>query len=1035
METVLRRNVIKQEEEECEMKITKRLFTLILCLCVCSIFTSIKVEAAAGDTFNVAGEGYTATYEVLEDLKSVSLTGFELTDSTNKVTSVSLDETVKGMIDGEENTYTVTKIKNGVFANCEVKKYVVPSTVSELDGNPFESEDVVVLKKVYQMNGMNVESSITFDSTFYEGVKAVLVCGDSTSVAALKEICNTESLPDTIVPIEDATESTVANYSIFELKNGIGTTGLVREGSKLNSATVPMIDYVSGETIDGTLQWADVVEGEKEVKPEDYEITADKFVDDVTVEEYTFTYEKENYVSFHGSVKLSNTLVTETIGAFNFKLELLEEGDECTATLISCELVDSSSITVCEIPESISRNGKNYSITSILKDAFSSLDTVNTYIIPENIQNIEAGAFYDNSSDKNRVVVLRMNIKSKDKLPAIDGNYQKDDNKNNRLAMIFDPALKDSYNDLRNKYGNLVSWNEEFLQVAVSDVLTEKIMYGGKKTMDSNVFYDASSGKNTMAYVNTTITDQAKYKDFLTNAELETTVSWGGKETYVFNYAEGAQTFPYTISVPGYISVNRTQLFDPQSLSGFTYKMVNGTLCVTGYKGTATELVLSRTEADAYMAYSVTGIGGRSLTENSYQKLTIPASITSIEPDAFVGANYMKIVVEAGNPYYIAIDDFLYSSDKTTLIAAPSASGHVSLPEGTVKLGNYAFAGCSRVLSVIIPSTVTMIGTTNNGAYTFAWMRGFETIKFSSYNPAALTIMGNHMVEGSSLREVYYPEGTTAGYTSVMQGAGIYFSNDVKILEWKPTYNTIVSMDGTEVKYINPADSTKTYTWTSSNTDVVIVEVSGTQGKVTAVGNGEAIVTATAADGTSYKWTVNVTLSETVYKTAFPVSSVILGKKDGKKADQATINTISVPRGTTLKSVSVKNKKIVTAKLTKDKKGIIITSAKKTGKTTIMVTDANGKTATLNVTVKKAPSKKGFKLAKASVKIKKGETYQIKLKKSVACQKMTYSLSKASKKVVSVDKTGLVKAKKKGTAKITVKSYNGKTATLTIKVK
>ena len=70
-------------------------------------------------------------------------------------------------------------------------------------------------------------------------------------------------------------------------------------------------------------------------------------------------------------------------------------------------------------------------------------------------------------------------------------------------------------------------------------------------------------------------------------------------------------------------------------------------------------------------------------------------------------------------------------------------------------------------------------------------------------------------------------------------------------------------------------------------------------------------------------------------------------------------------------------------------------SAKKTGKTTVTVTDVNGKTATLNVTVKKAPTKKNFKLAKSSVSLKKKQTYQIALKKSVACQKMTYTLSKA----------------------------------------
>ncbi|MGN0154125.1 MAG: leucine-rich repeat protein [Lachnospiraceae bacterium] len=1024
------------------MRKTKKRVIFMLCFCammMSGIFTSVKVNAteAADKTFDVLKEGYTLTYKVLDE-ENVSLTDVTKTSETESLpVEMILDDSVEGTIDGVKHTYNVTQIADQAFADCSTKKYVIPTTVTLLVGNPFEEDDVVVLKKIYQMNGLSAEPTISFGQDFYEGVYAILICGDSTSIAIAKDICNVGDgdLPESIIPIEGATESTIANYSILALKNGANTTGMIREENKLSTATVPMMDYVTEKGVSGTIKW----EAVDDVQPENYTVSSNMFTNGVTTDSYAFSYTAGNYVPFEGSVKLANTLVTITEGAFNFKFELFENEEGSTAVLLKAELVNSADTTTtkCIIPSKVTVNNKEYTVNQIASAAFSGLGQVKEYVIPDTIQTVVENAFYNtsDSSISGRVILLRIQATDVNKLPEIRGSYQRDDNKGNRMAIIVDKALAGKENDLRNKYGNLVGWNDEFLKVAETNVLTDNIMYGGSKTIPTDVYYDPSTGKNTMAYVVQNTVEQASYKDFLTNVAVPTVVSWNGKESYVFNYPDGAQNFPYAITALGYISINKSQQFDPQSLSGFTYKLVNGTLCVTGYKGSATELVLSKTEADAYNTYSVTGIGGRSLTDSKYQKLTIPSTITSIEPDAFVGANYMKVVVEAGNPYFIAIDDFLYSADKTTLIAAPSASGHVSLPEGTIKLGNYAFAGSSRVLSVIIPSTVTMIGTTNNGAYTFAWMRGFETIKFSSYNPAALTIMGNHMVEGSSLREVYYPEGTTAAYTAVMQGAGIYFGDGVSIKEWRPTYNTIVSMDGTEVKYVNPVDSTKTYTWTSSNPDVVIVEVSGTQGKLTAVGNGEAIITATAADGTTYKWTVNVTLSETVYKTAFPVSNIVLGKKDGKKTDQVTINTVSVPRGTTLASVSVKNKKIATVKLTKDKKGIIITSAGKTGKTTVTVTDANGKTATMTVTVKKAPTAKTFKLAKTSVKIKKGETYQIKLKSSVACQKVTYSLTKAAKKIVSVDSTGLVTAKKKGKAKITVKSYNGKTATLTVTVK
>ncbi|MDE5863303.1 MAG: leucine-rich repeat protein [Lachnospiraceae bacterium] len=994
-------------------------------------------------TFTVESEDYTLTYEVdADNAKVVALTKCEV-KNPDDLEGNKLSISIASRVQNEGNEYFVGKIKENAFKNCKIKRYRIPSDIHEVDMRAFDSEDIVVFDAIKYTENYETKKIVisNFDS---EAIKYILFCGDGTTndtteedMKAILSVDAESELPDNVVKVDNS------SVGVLALKK---EEGQVKEDAFLSTATVSMVDYVTGEDVNGQTKWDDVggENSTEKQKPESYKMDSSRFdTSGKSKEQYGFTFTAANYLPYSAKVNLVNAVTVVTVNGFDWKLELSETSNDQdgtvtrTAAIISCVPSGNAEVTSCDIPDVFTVDGQAYSVTDIAEGAFWALDKVNTYVVPAGIKKIQDKAFYDRDKAENRVILLRMTATSLDKLPDISGSYQKDDNKNNRFAMIFAPALKNSYNELRNKYGNLVGWSEEFLQVAVSDVLTEKLMYGGKKTMDADVYYDPASGKNTMTYVNTTITDETKYKDFLTNAELATTVAWEvGKDQYVFNYPDGKQTFTYTISAQGYIGITKSQEFDPQSMSGYTYELKNGTLSVTGYKGKETELKIPASEADAYRAYNVTAIGSQAFRDNdNYRKLTIPKTVVSVEQDAFRNVNYMEIVVEAGNPNYIAIDNFLYSADKTTLIAAPSAHGEVRLPEGTVKLGNYAFAGCSRVQSVIIPSTVTMIGTTNDGAYTFSQMRNLETIRFSNYNPATLTIMGNHMLEGSSLRDVYYPEGTTAAYTAALQAAGIYLNDNVKVYEWKPTYNTIVTMDGTEVKHVNPADSTKTYTWTSSNTDVVIVEADGAQGKLTAVGNGEAVITATAADGTSYKWTVNVTLSETVYKTAFPYASVTLGKKDGKKADQVTVNTISVPRGTQLKSATVKNKKIATVKLSKDKKGVVITSAKKTGKTTVTVTDVNGKTATLNVTVKKAPTKKNFKLAKSSVTLKKKQTYQIALKKSVACQKVTYTLSKAAKKIVSVNKTGLVTAKKKGTAKITVKSYNGKTATLTVKVK
>ena len=67
--------------------------------------------------------------------------------------------------------------------------------------------------------------------------------------------------------------------------------------------------------------------------------------------------------------------------------------------------------------------------------------------------------------------------------------------------------------------------------------------------------------------------------------------------------------------------------------------------------------------------------------------------------------------------------------------------------------------------------------------------------------------------------------------------------------------------------------------------------------------------------------------------------------------------------------------------------------------------------------------------------MKKGKTFRIKVKfpKNTYSYKLTYSSNK--KKVATVSTKGIVKAKKKGKATITVKTYNGKKAKVTITVK
>lgn len=142
------------------------------------------------------------------------------------------------------------------------------------------------------------------------------------------------------------------------------------------------------------------------------------------------------------------------------------------------------------------------------------------------------------------------------------------------------------------------------------------------------------------------------------------------------------------------------------------------------------------------------------------------------------------------------------------------------------------------------------------------------------------------------------------------------------------------------------------------------------------------------------------------------VSQVYVGKKATIK-----VTKTKVTGKVTFKS---SNKKVATV----NSKGVI--TGKKAGKAVITV-KVGKYTKKLTVKVKK-PS---FKLVKSSAKLKKGKKTTIKVKVAPV-SKVTYKTS--NKKVATVNSKGVVTAKKKGTAKITVKC-NGITRTFKVTVK
>lgn len=215
---------------------------------------------------------------------------------------------------------------------------------------------------------------------------------------------------------------------------------------------------------------------------------------------------------------------------------------------------------------------------------------------------------------------------------------------------------------------------------------------------------------------------------------------------------------------------------------------------------------------------------------------------------------------------------------------------------------------------------------------------------------------------------------------------------------------------------VAPGNATnKNVTWNISDSRVASLAVDKTgKATVTAKKAGTANLTATAGGKTA-------TCTITVVNPKLSQTKVTLGKGESLTLKVSGNKGKVTWSSSNSKAVSVRNGKI---------------KALKTGSKAVSITaKADGMTLTCKVTVKNAPKK--ISLNKKSTTLKKGKTFQIKVKfpKNTASNQLTYKIDKKGKKAVSVDSKGKVKAKKKGKATITVTTFNKKKATIKITVK
>ena len=130
----------------------------------------------------------------------------------------------------------------------------------------------------------------------------------------------------------------------------------------------------------------------------------------------------------------------------------------------------------------------------------------------------------------------------------------------------------------------------------------------------------------------------------------------------------------------------------------YSYNDEDLTATVSGYTGTATEVVIPAEVTHEDNTYKVTAIGYSAFWNNSdLTSVTIPEGVTRIEAIAFGSCTSLKSVTIPEGVTYIG--DFAF--DSCTSLKS------VTIPEGVTIIDGSAFSGCTSLTSVSLPASLT----------------------------------------------------------------------------------------------------------------------------------------------------------------------------------------------------------------------------------------------------------------------------------------------------------------------------------------
>lgn len=325
-----------------------------------------------------------------------------------------------------------------------------------------------------------------------------------------------------------------------------------------------------------------------------------------------------------------------------------------------------------------------------------------------------------------------------------------------------------------------------------SNLTGNLIIPNSVKTIGSNAFYNCSSMSGNIIIGNSVeVIDYSAFENCSSltgNLIIPNSVITIGQNAFQgCRNLTGFLTIGDSVKTIGEYAFFKTELFGELSIPSLVQTIGKWAFAGLNLSGTLT------------IGNSVKTIGDNAFRAcRNISKVIIGDSVSTIGTSTFedkLNSNIYEYSVSTANQHYSSIDGILLNKNKTVLIAYPSMKiGICNIPSSVIKINDWAFAGCSKIIGEInIPNSVSIIG---NFAF---WSTRIEG---AIYIPASVTEIGESAFLGNNGLISFDVAIDNQNYTS---SEGVLFNKNKTTLISYPVsktgpYNIPNSVDSIAVK-------------------------------------------------------------------------------------------------------------------------------------------------------------------------------------------------------------------------------------------